>query len=577
MSSVILGFVILMSACAQDRGVTNRAKTFCNPLDLSYRYQLDDPARREAADPTVIRYKDKYILFASMSGGYWFSDDLLSWEFVETNEIPTEEYAPTAVVIEGEVFFMASSGTKSTIYRSNDPLNGHWTVALDSLALTVWDPAFFLDEDERLYLYWGCSDHEPIQGIELDYKNGFSLIGKPKDLLVAHPDIFGWEVCGDDNTLYSKAPYIEGAWVNKYKNKYYLQYAGPGTEYKSYADGVFTSENPLGPYVIAEHNPFAYKPKGFASGAGHGSTFMDEYGNYWHVGTVSISEKHIFERRIAMYPTFFDNDGILFADTKYGDYPIKVPSKKVTGTDGYKTGWMLLSYGKTVRASSTAQASLPPSAVTDENIRTYWAAQTGNTNEWISIDLGSVCKVEAIQVNFAEHKAEKYKRGNNLYHQYVVEASANGDEWFTLIDYSKNENDKTHAYAVLRKSTLCRYVRLKNVAVPNGKLAISGFRIFGSARKESPGEVNKLHVERSRKNLRQATLEWNKARDAIGYNICYGQEGSKLYQNIIVYGDTVFTINSLSVLSNYCFTVESFNESGTMSTAIIECDNINEY
>ncbi|MDR2809292.1 MAG: hypothetical protein LBB84_01880 [Tannerellaceae bacterium] len=51
---------------------------------MNYKFQPSEPARREAADPTVVWFKDRYYLFASMSGGYWRSKDLLEWEFVDT-------------------------------------------------------------------------------------------------------------------------------------------------------------------------------------------------------------------------------------------------------------------------------------------------------------------------------------------------------------------------------------------------------------------------------------------------------------------------------------------------------------
>ncbi len=154
-----------------------------------------------------------------------------------------------------------------------------------------------------MYLYWGCSNENPIYGVELDYKNNFSFIGEPKELIHANPSEHGWEVPGDYNTRKETNPWIEGAWINKYKDKYYLQYSGPGTEFKSYSDGVYIADNPLGPYTIQQHNPFAYKPEGFAAGAGHGSTFKDKSGNYWHIGTATISIKHMFERRLMLFPT----------------------------------------------------------------------------------------------------------------------------------------------------------------------------------------------------------------------------------------------------------------------------------
>ena len=39
--------------------------------------------------------------------------------------------------------------------------------------------------------------------------------------------------------------------MTKHNGKYYLQYAGPGTEFKSYSDGVYVSDKPLGPFTIA--------------------------------------------------------------------------------------------------------------------------------------------------------------------------------------------------------------------------------------------------------------------------------------------------------------------------------------
>ena len=47
----------------------DNVKNFCNPLNLNYRFQIKEPSYREAADPTVVWFKDRYYLFASMSGG----------------------------------------------------------------------------------------------------------------------------------------------------------------------------------------------------------------------------------------------------------------------------------------------------------------------------------------------------------------------------------------------------------------------------------------------------------------------------------------------------------------------------
>ena len=54
-----------------------KKRTFCNPVNINYQYQYSYNGR-ESADPAVVRYKDKYFLFASHGSGYWVSDDLVS-------------------------------------------------------------------------------------------------------------------------------------------------------------------------------------------------------------------------------------------------------------------------------------------------------------------------------------------------------------------------------------------------------------------------------------------------------------------------------------------------------------------
>jgi len=559
--SVILSCLIGCRKAQEQKQSQVDLITICNPVDLSYRFCTDEPSRREAADPTMIRFHDRYFLFASKSGGYWHSADLKEWTFIETNQIPVEEYAPTVIAIGDTLFFLASSNEKSTIYKSHDPLSGQWSVAKEKLERPVWDPAFFLDDDGRLYLYWGCSNVNPIYGVEIDYKNNFSFIGEPKILLQAHTDKYGWEVPGDYNTLKQQAPWIEGSWMNKHNGKYYLQYSGPGTEFKSYTDGIYTADQPLGPFTIQAHNPLAYKPEGFADGAGHGSTFSDAYGNYWHIGTITISQKHMFERRLGLYPAFFNEQGTLYAVTKYGDYPMIVPQKKISSFDEIFPGWMLLSYNKPVRVSSAID-SLPANNLTDENIRTYWAAQTGNAGEYAVIDLKDVSDVYAVQLNFAEHNTKILGRQKDLYHRYTVEYSSDSSDWRILFDKSKNNTDNTHVYVQLPEKVSCRYLRINNLQVPGGNFAMSDFRVFGKGHGAVPGKISRFEAKRNTEDRRTATLTWDKAEHATGYMISYGVNEKELYHNYQVYSATTVTINTLSTEQKYYFKIEAFNENG---------------
>ncbi len=562
---------ILSFACQEsnNKKVEAESSTICNPLNLSYKYRSNEPSRREAADPSVIIFKDEYYLFASMSGGYWYSLDLVNWIFVETNEIPTEDYAPTAITINDTVYFLASTyGNKNTIYMSADPKSGNWEIAKDSVPFIMVDPAFYQDDDNRLYLYWGCSNMNPLYGIELDYRNNFEPVGDVIECLNGMPEIHGWEQKGDYNNKPGR-PWIEGVWLNKYEGKYYLQYAGPGTEYKSYADGVYVSDSPLGPFTYAKHNPTSYKPEGYACGAGHGSTIKDIHGNYWHFGTVTISQKQMFERRLAMFPTFFDKDGLMHTYTGFGDYPFIMPDHKIKSPDELSIGWMLLSYNKQAKVSSLID-SLPVENALNEDIRSYWAAKSGNSDEWFMVDLEKEMDIHAIQVNFYEHETNLFGRDTSIYYQFIIEASNDMKNWEKVVDKSNNRNDRPHDYIQLKEKETARYIRLTNIRVPDGNLALSGFRVFGKANGNKPKPIERFEIERDNNDTRVVNLKWEKVQNATGYNIRFGIAPDKLYHNYMVYGNTSLEIRSLNKNQTYYFTIDVFNESGISHSTYIK-------
>ena len=87
--------------------------TYCNPLDLGYRYQhMKEGPRtagfREGADPTLVYFKGKYYLFVSMSAGFWYSDDLLNWEFHADPDLLIYDYAPDVRQVGNYLYFCAS-------------------------------------------------------------------------------------------------------------------------------------------------------------------------------------------------------------------------------------------------------------------------------------------------------------------------------------------------------------------------------------------------------------------------------------------------------------------------------------
>jgi hypothetical protein len=547
-------------------------KTYCNPMNIDYGYNaipdfVEKGKHRTTADPVITLFKDKYYLFSTNQYGYWWSDDLYNWKFVPReflkpyHKVYDELCAPAAIAIGDTLLLIGSTYTKDfPLWLSTNPTVDDWKEAVDSFQVGAWDPAFFLDDDERLYLYFGSSNTYPTYGQEIDRKT-LQPIGERKELISLHDDIHGWERFGEnaDNTFLR--PFIEGSWMNKYNGKYYLQYAAPGTEFSWYADGVYVGEKPLGPFKYQRHNPFSCKPGGFIRGAGHGATFQDKFGNWWHVSTIAISVKNNFERRIGLWPTGFDKDDILYCNTAYGDYPYYLPNRKENHLQNLFTNWMLLNYNKPVKVSSTFGGYAPNFAV-DENIKTYWSAASGEKGEWLESDLGEIYTVNAIQINFADQNAGLMGKHINLFHQYIIYKSVDGERWDVLIDKSNNKKDVPHDYIELKEPVQARYLKIEDIHIPTGKFALSGFRVFGKGNGEAPDTVKYFEVLRGDSERRNAWLKWKQSDDATGYTIYAGIAPGKLYNSIMIYNSNEYYFTAMDKDQTYYFQIEAFNENG---------------
>ena len=544
-----------------------RTTTYCNPLNLDYTYPFHNShlgkSYRSGADPAVVEFRGEYYMFVTRSWGYWHSKDLLNWDFITPEKWYFEGCnAPAAHNYKDSILYVCGnpSGAMSILYTDN-PKRGDWK-AVPSVLHDLQDPALFIDDDERAYMYWGSSNRWPIRGKELDMKNKFLPIAKkPDSLLFLRPDIHGWERFGENHTSDIK-PFIEGAWMTKHNGKYYLQYAAPGTQFNVYGDGVYVGKSPLGPFQYAAHNPFCYKPGGFATGAGHGSTVCGPGGIYWHFGTIHLSINYKFERRLCMFPTFFDEDGAMYSDTYFGDYPHYSPDQvsRQTTSGGFR-GWMLLSYGKPVKASSQLE-SYPVENVTDENLKTFWVAGKNDDKQWVEIDLEEVSDVYALQLNFFDYEETGFwGRMPNLRQRYLVEASVDGARWRVLVDYRNSFRDAPHNYIELDQPIEARYIRYRHHYVPGKNLAMGNIRVFGLGRGKKPATVKGFTVVREA-DERNARISWKAVKGAQGYNVLWGVALDKLYSSWMVYGDNSLDLRALTVGQKYYFAIEAFNENG---------------
>lgn len=563
---IVLILAIAFSACGEGTDEENYS-TYCNPVNIDYTYSVVQTSKgnsyRSGADPAVVPFRDKFYMFVTRSQGYWVSDEMKKWEFVRPqNWFFESSNAPGAWPMEDSLLIALAnpSGWQNVIY-TDDPEVGTWRGAASLIPLTpVHDPALFVDDDGRVYMYRGSSNVHPIWGVELDPENYFLPAGENYDLINLDPEEHGWERFGENHEGGDLDPFIEGAWMNKHEDMYYLQYAAPGTQWNVYGDGVYTSKNPLGPFTYQEYSPFSYKPGGFIRGAGHGSTVQDPYGDFWHFATMVVGINFNFERRIGQFPAGFDDDGQLYTNTAYGDYPHYLPSSDEKDREDWFTGWMLLSYDKPVEASSSREDFVPENVV-DENIKTFWAAATNSQDEWLVIDLEEQGDIRAIQVNYADYKSNIFGKPDTLFHQYLIEYSVDGEEWNTLVDKRENMEDVPNDYVELDEPREARYIRFTNHHVPTPNLAISGLRIFGKGEGDPPPAVSNFTAMRGQ-DRRGAQLSWERVDGAQGYHLYYGIDEEKLYNSVMVYEDTSYHHKGLNVDPDYYFAIEAFNENG---------------
>ena len=565
-------FLILLLLFLSISAVHAQQKTFCNPINIDYGFTpipnfSEQGRHRATADPVIVVFKDNYYLFSTNQWGYWVSPDMLNWKFIPRlflkpwHKVYDELCAPGAVALGDTLLLLGSTYAKNfPIWMSTDPRKDNWKEAIDSFDVGAWDPAFFLDDDGRFYIYFGSSNTFPLYAQEIDRKT-FAPIGIRKEILRLNDAIHGWERFGEGNDNTFLNPFTEGAWMNKHNGKYYLQYGAPGTEFSGYGDGVYVSDGPLGPFTYQDHNPFSYKPGGFARGAGHGATYKDLFGNWWHISTMVVAVKNNFERRLGIWPVGFDEDGIMYCNTAYGDYPHYVPTHPLQKNEKQFTGWMLLNYNKPVQVSSTLGGYQSNNAV-DEDIKTYWSAKTGNKGEWIQSDLGEVSTINAIQVNYADQDADILGKKAGIYHQYILYGSVDGKTWTVLKDKSKNTTDVPHDYIEFAKPVTARYIKLENHHMAAGKFAISGLRVFGKGNGKAPEAVKQFIALRGDAERRNAWLKWQLMDDATGYTIYSGIAPDKMYNSVMVFGKNEYYFRAMDIDRTYYFQIEAFNENG---------------
>lgn len=576
MKKLLIFSVYVMLAAFGQTATKADSQTFCNPLNLDYNWRKG--SFRHGADPVIVLFKNKYYLFSTWeSVGFRVSDDLLTWTShafpANVRPMMTSDdgtYCAAAATAQGDwLYFINMIPRKAdryaTIMRTRDPLSGVWEKCGE--IKKIRDPVLFFDDDGRGWVYHGLG--QPTKVFEINTNTWTEIPGSEVQLRMAVTnvaDVAGGyergrrEVFAETDTgsflgQFKILPCQEAAWMTKYKGRYYLQYATPGTVSQWYCDVAMEGSSPNGPFKLADYSPVSFKVGGFMGSAGHSGVFQDRNGQWWRVTTMWIGVQDLFERRLGLFPVSFDAKGRMSTDTALGDYPRRI-------SDGALAGWMLQSYKQHCTASSSL-SNHPPELAADENVRTWWSAQTGGTNEWFQMDLGQPRRIQAVQVNFAEQDAAKAPAED--YHAYRLLVSEDGQTWRVLADKSSSRQCQPHDYVPLPKPVTIRYLKLENIYTPcGGRFAVRDLRVFGHGGGSPPAPVNHVKVERHQDDDRNATIRWELANGAVGYLIRFGTEADALYQCIQVQGGNTGQLGThvLTRGVKYVWRVDSFNANG---------------
>ena len=595
LSLLLVSFFLF--SCAENKQVAEQQTTFCNPMNLDYGwgcFQKREKKARTAADPVIVLFKDKYYLFTTMDiGGYRVSDDLITWKDVYFNPeihasaLDIDHYvAPAVAADDNYVYFINftrdRSKKKVDVIRSADPENGKWEKCGEVRRMA--DPCLFID-DGRFYFYYGLGAEQSTTFFEVNPETFEEIEGTKKVLREYITDVkectsgyhFGRRELYDEIDAsawmgkFEKIPCPEGAWIVKKNDKYYLQYATPGTICNWYCDIVMESDSANGGFVEQPYNPVSLKVGGFIGGAGHSCVFKDKYGNWWQATSMWIGNHDEFERRIGLFPVSFDAKGRMRTHTVLGDYPMLLPQKKFEPQDISAFGWMLQSFNKACMASSSLPGFEPEKAA-DENVRTWWSAESGNAGEHFVMNFGKKVQINSVQINFAEQDINPEAPKETDYHAYKLYTSNDGHTWKLLADKSGNKTAVPHEYLELSGPVEASYMKVENVHTPKeGKFALLDLRVFGSGYSDKPGQVKELSVERNQEDERYASLAWNKVSGADGYLVRFGYQPDFLNQCIQVKGNetTELLLHILTKGVKYYYRVDTYNDSGITEGNVI--------
>lgn len=487
-----------------------KAPRYCNPLPIT-----TAGGASASGDVTVIREQGKYYMYCT-GGGAWISEDLLHWSFQRVANVPV---APDVVKYNG-AFYM--SGNDGPLFKADNPLGpftslGEWknTGGLEAGWNGAFDTHIFIDSDNKPYLYFPGRSTSGIYVVPLDPSDLSRFADKPRHLF-AFDNQHTWERYGEMNE-YADVAWIEGPWMLKRDGTYYLQYSASGTQWKTYAQGYYTSKSPLGPFTYAPNNPLLRKTEGLVTGTAHGSIVEAPDGQLWQFYTIVLSNPP-GGRRIGMDPIVFDSAGNM--SVRITDTPQWAPGAVPNAGPNRDSGSLPLTINKmramNARSSFSSQAPGRDAAYAiDNSSGTWWEPAPDDAQPSITVELSPATRfdrveyftIDSLRLLFTGGRGFGGARGRGAAAApdtaapasaassqspafgYKIEVSSDGTAFTTALDQSQNAIVRNTIFEEVPPAT-CRFVRLSITRWPrSAPLGVIEFTVFGKPSHSDPPAV----------------------------------------------------------------------------------------
>ena len=521
LTATTAAIVLLTTSCslwsqgANRTPVVGKSLRYCNPLPLETSSKDGSPQGVSLGDVTVVRDGNLYYMFGT-GGGAWVSSDLVNWKYqaveIKGSRIPV---APHVFKYNGAFYL---SGNNAPLYKSAsitgpyelvgpwvDEKGQPWKVTFNGTTVDgPFDVDVFIDDDNKPYLYFPGRSTAGIYVAPLDPNNLTHLAAVPKHLF-GFDSKYEWERWGEKNE-YTGIAWIEGPWMFKRNGRYYIEFSASGTQWLSYASGIYSSKSPLGPFTYSPRNPLLRKTTGIVTGPGHGSVVQGPDGNWWVFYTIVMSNPP-GGRRIGMDPIAFDADGNPYTNGP-SETPQWAPGLVADPVHNGDSGSIAVSVNKlrAMHGQSSFSSERPgheAAYATDDSNGTIWQPAENDAQPTLTVDLvaptefetGQYFQIDSIRIEFATGSGgprmvpgaapagpRPAPTGSAAF-RYKIETSIDGKEFTTVLDKTNNEGTRYTEFDEI-PPTRCRYVRLTITDWPHragSPLGITEFTVFGKA------------------------------------------------------------------------------------------------